>query len=77
MAKGCIAAVASIDLKADEVAINEVAKKLNVPFLIFSAEELEKESYRLINPSKLVFDEVGCHGAVSYTHLTLPTNREV
>ena len=62
LAKGCIAAVASIDLKADEVAINEVAKKLNVPFLIFSAEELEKESYRLINPSKLVFDEVGCHG---------------
>ena len=62
LAKGCIAAVASIDLKADEIAINEVAKKLKVPFLLFTADQLEEEFDRLEHPSKLVFDEVGCHG---------------
>jgi cobalt-precorrin 5A hydrolase/precorrin-3B C17-methyltransferase len=62
LAKGCVAAIASIDLKADEIAINEVAKKLNIPLLLFTADQLEKEFDRLRYPSKLVFEEVGSHG---------------
>ncbi|MFK7942817.1 MAG: precorrin-3B C(17)-methyltransferase [Paracoccaceae bacterium] len=65
-AAGCaqdeIAAVASLDLKADETAMLAVAGKLGVPFRIFSAAELEAETPRLANPSDIVFAEVGCHG---------------
>jgi cobalt-precorrin 5A hydrolase/precorrin-3B C17-methyltransferase len=54
--------VASIDLKGDEPAMIEVAKRLGKPLRLFSAEELEAESSRLENPSEVVFAEVGCHG---------------
>ena len=57
-----VAAVASLDLKADEPAMNEVARRLGVPFRVFSAQELEQEVQRLANPSEVVFAEVGCHG---------------
>ncbi len=59
---GCIAAVASIDLKADEPAVVETARRLGVPLRLFTATELEAEAGRLANPSKVVFAEVGCHG---------------
>jgi cobalt-precorrin 5A hydrolase/precorrin-3B C17-methyltransferase len=57
-----IACVASIDLKADETAIHQLASRLKVPARFFTAEELEQQVHRLQNPSKVVFDEVGCHG---------------
>ena len=62
IAKGAIACVASIDLKADEPAIIQAAKRLGVPLRVFTAEELENEAPRLANPSDVVFAEVGCHG---------------
>ncbi len=52
-----IAAIASIDLKADEKAINKLAKHFNVPLRIFSAQELAKEN--VPNPSKIVQAEIG------------------
>ena len=57
-----LAAVASLDLKADEKAIHDLARKLEVPARFFSAVELEAERSRLIHPSVAVFREVGCHG---------------
>ncbi len=62
VAQGAVACVASIDLKADEPAIIEVANRLGVPLRLFTAAELESEASRLANPSKVVFEEVGCHG---------------
>ncbi|MDE0590790.1 precorrin-3B C(17)-methyltransferase [Halocynthiibacter sp. C4] len=62
IAEGAIASVNSIDLKGDEPAMNEVAKRLGVPLRLFTAEELEAEASRLANPSDVVFAEVGCHG---------------
>jgi cobalt-precorrin 5A hydrolase/precorrin-3B C17-methyltransferase len=62
LALEAIACVASIDLKADETAILEVASELGVPARFFSAAELEAEAPRLRNPSEAVFREVGCHG---------------
>ena len=62
VAAGAVAAVASIDLKGDEPAMIETAKRLGVPLRLFSAEELEAETARLENPSEVVFAEVGCHG---------------
>lgn len=62
VAQGAVAAVASIDLKGDEPAMIEVAKRLGVPLRLFIAAELEAETARLENPSEVVFAEVGCHG---------------
>ncbi len=57
-----IACVASIDVKMDENAVHALADHLGVPARFFPAEELERQSARLINPSDVVFAEVGCHG---------------
>ncbi|MEM1298309.1 MAG: cobalamin biosynthesis protein, partial [Pseudomonadota bacterium] len=57
-----IAGLFSVDLKADEAAMLDLAAELGVPFRLFSAEELEEETPRLANPSDVVFAEVGCHG---------------
>ncbi|HIP23796.1 MAG TPA: precorrin-3B C(17)-methyltransferase, partial [Rhodobacteraceae bacterium] len=62
IAPEAIACVASLDLKADEPAMIETAKRLGVPFRVFTAGELEAEAERLVNPSDVVFAEVGCHG---------------
>ncbi|NML73706.1 precorrin-3B C(17)-methyltransferase [Rhizobium sp. S-51] len=57
-----LAAVCSIDLKADETAIHAVAQHFGVPARFFTAARLEEETPRLKNPSDVVFAEVGCHG---------------
>ena len=62
LAEGAVACVASIDLKADEIAVHAVAGALGVPARFFSAAELQAEAPRLANPSDIVFREVGCHG---------------
>lgn len=62
IAPGAIACAASIDLKADEPAIIETAKRLGVPLRLFAPAELEAETPRLAHPSDVVFAEVGCHG---------------
>ncbi len=62
IAQGAVACVASIDLKGDEPAMNEVARRLNVPLRLFTAAELEAHADKLANPSDVVFAEVGCHG---------------
>ena len=62
VAEGSIAAIFSIDVKADEPAVIDLARHLEVPLRLFDAAELEAEAPRLANPSKVVFAEVGCHG---------------
>lgn len=61
-ARESLAAVCSIDLKADETAIHSVAAHFGVPARFFTASTLEAEAPRLKNPSEVVFAEVGCHG---------------
>ena len=62
LAPSSLAAVASLDVKADEAAIHAVAERLGVPARFFSAARLERERGRLANPSDAVHAEVGCHG---------------
>jgi len=57
-----IALVASIDLKADEVAVNALADHFDVPARFFSAQALNEQAPRLKNPSEIVMREVGCPG---------------
>ena len=62
LAPEAVASVNSIDLKADEPAMIELAHELGVPLRFFTAAELEEETPRLQHPSDVVFAEVGCHG---------------
>ncbi len=57
-----IAGVFSIDIKAAEPAIHDLAAELRVPARFFTNVELEAEKERLQTPSDLVFTETGCHG---------------
>lgn len=66
-----IAAIGTIDLKADEPAILELANQLGRPLRLFSASELEELTPRLANPSEVVFKEVGCHGVAEAASLAL------
>ena len=57
-----VACVASVDVKADEAAVLQVANHLGVPARFFTAAALEAETPRLATPSDVVFAEIGCHG---------------
>jgi cobalt-precorrin 5A hydrolase/precorrin-3B C17-methyltransferase len=62
LAPQSVACIASIALKAAEPAIHAIAAQLGVPARFFEAEELERETPRLVSPSEIVFAETGCHG---------------
>ena len=66
-----VAAIGTLDLKADEPAILALAAKYDLPLRLFSAQELEAEAERLVNPSEVVFAEVGCHGVAEAAALAL------
>ncbi len=62
IARDSISGIYSLDLKADEPAMLELAKWFGVPFRVFDAATLEAETPRMQNPSDVVFAEVGTHG---------------
>ncbi len=62
VAPGSVAFVASLELKADEPAVTDLAQELGTQLRLFSSAELEAETPRLANPSETVFRAVGCHG---------------
>ncbi|MEE8273321.1 MAG: precorrin-3B C(17)-methyltransferase [Alphaproteobacteria bacterium] len=62
LAAQAIACVVSLDVKADEPALDALATELGVPARFFDAATLEAETPRLANPSDAVFAAVGCHG---------------
>ncbi|WP_313192883.1 cobalamin biosynthesis protein [Shinella zoogloeoides] len=57
-----IAFVATLDMRAEEPAMQAVARHFSVPLVTFSAARLEAETPRLANPSEIVFAHAGCHG---------------
>jgi cobalt-precorrin 5A hydrolase / precorrin-3B C17-methyltransferase len=62
IAAGAVAAVVSLDLKADEPAVHALAARLAVPARFFTPAELLAETARLASPSDAVFRETGCYG---------------
>jgi cobalt-precorrin 5A hydrolase len=54
--------VYSIDARATEPAIVLTATRLRLPLQCFSADVLEAQTPRLLNPSERVFALTGCHG---------------
>lgn len=61
--------VASLDTRADEPAIQAVARHYSVPFRVFDPSTLEAETWRLANPSEIVFQHTGCHGVAEASAL--------
>ncbi|MBK8082599.1 MAG: bifunctional cobalt-precorrin 5A hydrolase/precorrin-3B C(17)-methyltransferase [Devosia sp.] len=59
LAPGSLAAIASIDIKADEPALHRAAAHFGVPLRLFSATELSQERYRLKSSSDCVEETVG------------------
>ena len=57
-----IAGVFSVDLKADEPALEALASMLDVLLRIFDRETLARETPRLANPSTVVESEIGTLG---------------
>ncbi|MEK9969236.1 MAG: precorrin-3B C(17)-methyltransferase [Ferrovibrio sp.] len=62
IARDSIAGIYSLDLKADEPAMQDLAKWFGVPFRVFDAATLDAETPRMQTPSDVVFAEVGTHG---------------
>lgn len=54
-----LAAIATVELKADEAGILAAARHFGVPLRLFSVDELNLERYRLENPSPIVEAEIG------------------
>lgn len=57
-----IAAMASLDLKADEAALRALSEKLALPFHTYPATQLREWDAMLDTPSAVVEREVGCLG---------------
>ncbi|HCH31931.1 MAG TPA: cobalamin biosynthesis protein CbiG [Oceanospirillaceae bacterium] len=57
-----IVSINSIDIKADEVGLIELAKNLGKSFQTYSAEILAAVNDQLVNPSQYVYDTVGVYG---------------
>jgi cobalt-precorrin 5A hydrolase/precorrin-3B C17-methyltransferase len=62
LAGGAVAAVVSLDLKADEPAVHELAARLALPARFFTPPDLLADTARLATPSDAVFRETGCYG---------------
>ena len=72
ISKKSVAGIFSIDLKADEPAVHEVAKTLGVSARFYDASKLSQETDRLSVKSEIVFKETGCYGVAEAAAL-LPT----
>ena len=62
LAAQSLAAIATIDVKADEAALHAIARHFDVPLRVFAADDLAAEAARLENPSEIVRAEVGTPG---------------
>jgi cobalt-precorrin 5A hydrolase/precorrin-3B C17-methyltransferase len=54
-----LAAIATIDIKADEAALHAAASHYGVPLRLLTVVELNQQRYRLLDPSAIVEAEIG------------------
>ena len=77
LAQHTIRGVYSIDLKADEDAILNAAERFETRLNLFTSARLEEETPRLQNPSKTVFNCVGCHSVSESAALAAAGNAAI
>jgi len=61
LANGAVAAICSVDIKADEPALHALAATFDCPIRVFSPSELEAQTPFISSPSETVFAEIGTH----------------
>jgi cobalt-precorrin 5A hydrolase len=66
-----ISALASIDKKADEPGLLQLAAELGLTLSFFSAEQLSKYEAHLSHRSLLAFEHSGCYGVAESAALAL------
>lgn len=66
-----ITALASIDSKASEAGLLELAERLDLPLAFFSAEELAAFEPQLSHHSQIAFDSTGCYGVAESAALAM------
>ena len=64
-----IGGIYSVDVKADEIALHELAKHLGRAPRFYPAPRLEAETPRVAEPSSLVFKEIGTHSVAEASAL--------
>lgn len=70
-----VKAIGSIDVKNDEVAFIELAQKLDVPFVTYSAVELNTQE--VFNPSDIVKEKLGVCSVSEASAMLLSENKEL
>lgn len=73
LAPQSLAALATIDIKADEAAFHLAAAHFGVPLRIFTGAELNEERDRLVHPSAIVEAETGTPGVAEAAALKAGT----
>ena len=73
LAPQSLAAIASVDLKADEPALHAAAAHFGVPLRLFTVTDLDAERHRLANPSPVVEAEIGTPGVAEAAALKAGT----
>ena len=66
-----IKALASIDLKREEPALNELAAQLGLPVTYFNSEQLAAYEQHLTHQSQIAFERTGCYGVAESAALAL------
>ncbi|QKZ05561.1 cobalamin biosynthesis protein [Pseudomonas eucalypticola] len=66
-----LAGIGSIDLKADEPGLLQLASELGLTLVVFSAEQLAAFEGQLTHRSALAFAHTGCHGVAESTALAM------
>lgn len=69
-----ISALASIDLKANEPGLLQLAAQLDLPFKCFTALELAIYEAQLSHRSEVAFTHTGCHGVAESAALALASD---
>lgn len=70
-----VKALGSIDVKHDETAFIALADALNIPFVTFTADELNTQT--AINPSEVVMSKLGVHSVSEASAMLLSNNKEL
>ncbi|PSS57810.1 cobalamin biosynthesis protein [Pseudomonas sp. BBP2017] len=66
-----VAGLASIDLKHDEPGLQQLARRLKVPLLFFSATQLAAFEQHLSHRSAIAYQHSGCYGVAESAALAL------
>ena len=71
LALSALQGIASIDLKREEPGLIELCRRLNLPFKVFSVDQLAPYAPQLSQRSKVIFEQTGCWGVAESAALAL------